>query len=176
MLSVEPLIQSIVAVTLALLFASAAIHKLRDWSRFRDTLGRYELLPEALVPASAALLVSIEIAIVLGVLLPATRSVAAAGACILLLLYAAAMSFNLRRGRVLLDCGCGGFGERHPLEWWMVRRNVLLAAFSLGAVMPVMERALGWADLFVVSCATASLAGLYLAHATLAGNRDFVGR
>jgi hypothetical protein len=171
MLALEPLIQATIASALALLFASAAIHKLRDWSRYRETLANYRLLPLTLAPAGAVMVVAAEIAVVVGCVLPATRSVAAAGGGGLLLLYAAAMSINLRRGRELVDCGCGGFGQRQPLEWWMVRRNLLLATLALLAALPVTMRNLGWSDLFIVTCASASAAGLYVAHAALFSHR-----
>ncbi len=176
MFALEPLVQATITSGLALLFVNAAVHKLRDLSRFRETLGRYALLPRVLVPIAAGLIIAAEIAVVIAAFMPSGRPFAAASGAALLLLYAAAMSANLRRGRVLMDCGCGGVSERQPLEWWMVRRNLLLAAVALVATLPVSARELGWSDLFVMSCATASAAGLYLAHATLAVARSRVGR
>lgn len=176
MIALEPLISATIASGLALLFANAVIHKVRDVPRFRETLKRYELLPSVLVPTAVGLIVVAEITVVIASLLPAWRSAGAAAGAALLLLYAAAMSINLRRGRVSMDCGCGGVGERQTLDWWMVRRNLLLAALALVATLPVSARELGWSDLFVMSCATASAAGLYLAHATLAVARRQVGR
>jgi hypothetical protein len=176
MFALEPLVPATITSGLALLFAHAVMHKVRDVSRFRETLSRYELVPRVLVPTAAGLIIAAEMAVVIASLMPARRSVGAAAGAALLLLFAAAMSINLRRGRVLVDCGCGGASERQRLEWWMVRRNLLLAALALVATLPVSARELGWSDLFVMSCATASAAGLYLAHATLAVARRQVGR
>lgn len=175
MFALDPLIAATITTGLALLFVNAAIHKVRDVAQFRETLSRYELLPSVLVPIAAGMIIVAEIAVVIAALLPAGRTAAAGGAA-LLLLYAAAMGINLRRGRVSMDCGCGGIGERQTLQWWMVRRNLLLAAAALVATLPVSARELGWSDWFVISCATVSAAGLYLAHATLAVARDRVGR
>lgn len=172
----EPLISLVVATGLALLFAVAVTHKLSAWSQFRETLANYRLLPAALVGLFAVAIVVVEVLIVIGCILPVTRADAALLAIVMLLVYAAAMAMNLSRGRVLVDCGCGGFGQRQPLEWWMVRRNVLLAAVGLLAVLPSAPRELTFGDLFVVICATAALAGLYLAHATIADNRRHARR
>jgi hypothetical protein len=172
----EPLIQITIATGLALLFAVAVIHKIRDWEHFRTTLANYRLAPAVVTPALAAVIVVVEAIIVIGCIAPASRGTAVLLASALLLVYAAAMATNLLRGRAMVDCGCGGFGQRQPLEWWMVRRNVLLAAIGLLAALPITPRLLTFADLFVVTCATASVAGLYLAHATLAGNRRHARR
>lgn len=176
MFALEPLVQATITSGLALLFANAVMHKLRDVARFRETLNRYELLPRVLVPAAAGLIIATEIAVVIACLMPVWRAVGAASGAALLLLYATAMGINLRRGRVSMDCGCGGVNERQTLEWWMVRRNLLLAALALVATLPVSAREFGWSDFFVMSCATASAVGLYLAHATLAVARRQVGR
>jgi hypothetical protein len=176
MFALDPLIAATITTGLALLFINAAIHKVRDVARFRDTLARYELLPPLLAPLAALMIIMAEIVVAIAALVPAWRATAASCAAALLLLYAGAIAINLRRGRVSMDCGCGGIGERQTLQWWMVRRNLLLAVVALVATLPVSARELGWSDLFVISCATVSAAGLYLAHATLAVARDRVGR
>lgn len=172
----DPLISTTIASGLVLLFAIALVHKLRDWPRFRDTLLSYQLLPRALVPWAAAGVAVVEAVIVIGGLVPACRAIAALLACGLLLTYAAAMGVNLARGRVFVDCGCGGFGRRQPLAWWMVRRNLLLGTLALVGAWPVAPRPFGAAELFVIACATASALGLYVAHATLAGNGRHISR
>jgi hypothetical protein len=169
----EPIIPVTISCGLVLLFLAALVHKVRDWRRFRETLANYESMPRVLVPAVAVMVVAAEAAVVVGGITASTRSAAAVLASALLLIYGAAMATNLLRGRRLIDCGCAGFGQRQSLDWWMVRRNVLLAAVALVAVWPVSDRALALPDLFVVVCATVSAAGLYLAHATLAGNRRY---
>jgi hypothetical protein len=47
---------------------------------------------------------------------------------VLLLIFAAAMAVNIRRGRRHIDCGCGHAGLRQQLGWSMVVRNLLMAA------------------------------------------------
>jgi hypothetical protein len=176
MLTLDPLLAATATSGIALLFVFAIAHKLRDMAHFRETLAGYELAPRTMVPVVAAVVVAAEIAIVAGCIFPTTRPFAAGLGSALLLLYASAMGANLLRGRVLVDCGCSGFSQRQPLAWWMVRRNVALAVAALLAAWPVTDRALSFADLWVIFCATAAVAGLYLAHATLAGNRRYFAR
>lgn len=171
--SLEPIVPVTISSGLAALFLAALVHKVRDWRRFRETLANYELMPRVLVSIAALMVVAAEAAVIVGSIAPSTRLAAALLASALLLIYAAAMATNLLRGRRLIDCGCAGFGQRQSLDWWMVRRNMLLAAVALVAVWPVSDRELTLPDLFVVVCATVSAAGLYLAHATLAGNRRY---
>ncbi len=174
--AMDPLIAATITTGIALLFATAAVHKMRDWPRFRETVANYGLLPRALVPWAAMLIVAIEAAIVVGCIVPSSRAPAMVVGGVSLLAYAAAMATNLARGRALADCGCGGFRERQPIAWWMVRRNLLLAVFSLAAAWPVAPRPLATPELLMIILATASVAGLYLAHATLAGNRRYFSR
>lgn len=171
--TLEPIVPATIGSGLALLFLVALAHKVREWRGFRETLANYALAPRALVPAVAVMVVAAEAAVVVGSITASTRPAAALLASGLLLIYGAAMGANLLRGRRLIDCGCAGFGQRQSLDWWMVRRNLLLAAVALVAVWPVSGRELTLPDLFVVVCATVAAAGLYLAHATLAGNRRY---
>jgi hypothetical protein len=46
----------------------------------------------------------------------------------LLLVFAAAMAINIRRGRTQIDCGCGLSALRQGLGWPLVARNLALAA------------------------------------------------
>lgn len=172
----EPLLSAVLTSAVALLFLGALVHKLRDWPGFVAVLGAYRLMPRAAVAALAPAVALAETAVVIGSFVPATHAAALGLAALLLGAYALAMAANLARGRVLLDCGCGGFGQRQRLAWWMVRRNVLLVALALLASRPAAPGALGLPELFVIASATAAAAGLYLAHATLAANRQLAAR
>lgn len=172
----EPLFPAVIASAIALLFGGALAHKLRDWPRFLEALAGYGLVPPRAATALAAGIVLAEVAIVTGMLFASSRTAALSLAALVLGVYALAMAVNLARGRVLADCGCGGFGGRQSLEWWMVRRNLALAAFALLATWPAARRGLAPAEIFVVLCATAAAAGLYLAHGTLAANRRLAVR
>jgi hypothetical protein len=172
----DPMISLTITAGVFLLFGVALVHKLRDWLRFRETLANYRLFPRVLAPAAAALVVVLEAIIVVGCLLPAARRMALVLACGMLLAYAAALTINLARGRILVDCGCGGFAQRQPIAWWMVRRNMLLAAFALLGSLPAAPRVLSAADGLVIVLATVAAAGLYAAHAALADSRRHFSR
>jgi hypothetical protein len=85
--------------------------------------------------------------------------VALQGAILLLLLYAGAIGLNLLRGRVLLDCGCGGRSQ--PISWWLVGRNLALAGAAGLALLPVGERPLTLLDGITVAAAVLVGAALY---------------
>jgi hypothetical protein len=156
-LTPDPLAVAIAAGVLVVVFARGLWHKLADHALFRVTMADYGLLPEkAVAPAAAALAVA-EAAIVIGLVVPATRGPAAVAAAGLLGLYALAIAINLGRGHVTIDCGCGGPG--HGLSWLLVWRNALLAGVAGLAAMAPVDRTLGLADAvwLVLAVATATL-------------------
>lgn len=133
--------------TLALTFGSAAgtcvallllvgsVAKLRHRVELPAVIANYRLLPQPAVRPVALLLPWAEGAI--GLALLAGERVAAVAAMLLLLLFAGAMSANIRRGRSHIDCGCGIGGLHQPLHHALVRRNLMLAAALLPlALMP----------------------------------------
>lgn len=129
-MSVDPLLQMVLAGAMALLFLGAAHYKRRDPARFRAQLAAYRLTPDGLVRPAASALPFVELAAALLLLPAATRSAGSVLAMGLLLTYALAMAINLRRGRRAIDCGCGGPAQ--PLSWLLVARNLgLTLAASL---------------------------------------------
>lgn len=167
MVQIDPVISWAIALSVAVLFVATASHKLRDWEQFREVVRNYRLLPEALVPLSAAILIALELSAAVLVLLVATRPIGAELSAGILAAYAVAIAINLRRGRVNLDCGCLGISRRQPVRWWMVGRNVAIAALALIAGQPVMSRELTALDGVTIVCATLSLAFLYTAQSLL---------
>ncbi len=167
MIQVDPAISWAIALSVAALFAAAAAHKLRDWTRFREVVRNYQLLPQHLVPLAAATAIAMELGTALLILLVATRPIGALLAAALLIAYAMAMGINLARGRVNLDCGCLGVGRRQAVRWWMVTRNIVIATFALIAGQPMLVREITVLDAITVVCAAVSLAFLYAAHNVL---------
>jgi hypothetical protein len=147
MSTLHPILIVVAVGVLVCVFARAAMHKAVDLTIFAHTMGGYRLLPAmALVPVAIGLLV-LEMAIVLGLIVPATRPFAAGAALALLSVYAGAIALNLARGNRHIDCGCGGAGQ--GLSWYLVLRNVLLAGLCLVAMatpLPVEMKAAGWAS------------------------------
>jgi len=158
-MTVDPAIDLMIRAALALLFAVAATHKLRDMTTFRGTFADYRLLPDVAaraVPAGEA-------AVALLLVAPATSALGKAAAVALLVAYAAAIGVNLARGRRHIDCGCGGPHARRPIGPGLVVRNTLLAGVALAALAPVYERPLVWVDGLTISGAVLALAALYVA-------------
>jgi hypothetical protein len=145
----DPAIGALLAALFALLFATAAVQKLRAPAHFAAVLSAYRLFPEGL--ARLALLVPVlESLVAAGLLVTATRAGAAGAGAGLLVLYAGAIAVNLKRGRHELACGCGGPNERRPIALWMVVRNLLLAAVLPLVMLPWLSRPAAATDLVTV--------------------------
>ncbi len=142
----DPLLVLVVRSALALLFASAAWHKLRARDEFASILGAYRLLPGALVASATVMIAATELGVAVALLMPGSRVAGALGAAGLLALYSLAIGANLVRGRRMIDCGCGALGARQPISEWLLVRNALLAAAAALTAQPVVVRPLVWVD------------------------------
>jgi hypothetical protein len=145
----DPAIGALLLACLALLFASAALHKLRNLAHFTEVLRAYRVLPEDAVRL-ASLVPLAELAIAAGLVAPATRFGAALAGAALLLVYAAAIGVNLGRGRRELACGCGGPDDARPIAPWMVARNLTLALLLGVTLLSWRERPLLATDAITV--------------------------
>lgn len=146
---IDPVISVSLRCLLAALFATAAWHKASDLPRFRSTLLAYRLLPTSFGRATAGLIPGVELAVAVGLLLPAYRGAAYTGAA-LLTTYTAAIAVNLLRGRRDIDCGCFGPAATTRLGGGLLIRNGILIASALVVVIPLHERALVWVDVLTV--------------------------
>jgi len=146
MLASDPVVTLLARGAFALLFASAAWHKLRDRPAFAGVLAGYRVLPAATVAAAALGVAALEIGVALAWLVPPLGVVAVAGTVALLTLYSTAIGVNLARGRHAIDCGCGIGGARQAISEWLIVRNVLLAGAALATLAPVTGRTLAWVD------------------------------
>lgn len=171
----DPALSLVLALALALLFATAAVHKLRDWAYFRASLENYRVLPGALVAPAGAIAVAAELAAVVTLPFPGTRAAGAIVGAALLAAYALAIAVNLKRGRTRIDCGCFGAARRERIAPWMVLRNVVLAVAALGAAVPIASRPLVAIDVLTIGGAVAATAILYLAFGTLGSNAGRLG-
>jgi hypothetical protein len=166
--TVDPVVPLIVRAGLALLFTTAATHKLRDVPRFRAALADYRLLPGALAAPVALALPAAELAVATALAVSATAHAGLVAAAALLVLYGGAIAVNLGRGRRHIDCGCLGPAARQPIRGGLVARNAVLALAALGALVPVAPRPLGWVDAVSVGGATLALGALAAAYGRLA--------
>jgi hypothetical protein len=158
------------SAALALVFAQAAWHKLRDLAAFSGSVAAYELLPAGLAPLAATQLAVAELLLVGTLLLPPARKGAAIAALALLALYSAAIATNLARGRRDIDCGCTGPALRQPLSGWLLARNAALGALALLVALPLAPRALIAADALPIAGSALALFALYLAANQLSAN------
>lgn len=146
----------VAAVCVGLVFVVAGVSKLRHRDLLPGVIANYRLLPEAAV-APAALLLPIAELLVGAALIAGESLFAPLSAIALLLIFAAAMAVNLRRGRSHIDCGCGRSHLRQPLSWALVVRNVALAA----ALLPRLALG-GWPALPQLAIALAAGASIFL--------------
>jgi len=163
------------AVCVGLVFVMAGLSKLRHRQLFPGVVANYRLLPEALVTPVAALLPLAELAIGI-TLIAGERLLAPVLAITLLLVFAVAIGINLRRGRRMIDCGCGQSHLRQTLNWGLVARNILLAAMlplrlasQSAPTLPQIGIALaGGLSIFLIYClfnALLALSSLGSSHA-----------
>lgn len=169
-MAIDPAISTAFSVSLAAFFAASAAHKARSYSEFAGVVRNYRIGPEALAPLVSPIVVAAEMLIAIGLLIPELRSEAATGGAGLFLLYGAAITVNLARGRTDIDCGCsfGGSGER--LTPILIVRNLVLAAFALAASAPVAMRELGMLDYAAILLFALTAAALYAAFESLRAN------
>ncbi len=128
-------------VCAGLVFVFAAADKILHWRILEGVIRNYRLLPEAMVRPAAYLLPPLELVIGCALLSGMVVVPAAASAMALLLLFAAAMAVNIRRGRQFIDCGCHQSFLRQTLRPALVARNMILAAllapsFALPQTLP----------------------------------------
>lgn len=158
----DPAIGLLLVATVALLFASASAHKLRDLRRFEEIFSAYGVLGAVSRWHLAWVVPALELAVAVGLLFDLSRPYAASIGVVLLLAYAAAITLNLRRGRRDLACGCGGPDERRPIAPWMVWRNILVALVLAIALVPWTTRPLNLTDAVTVIFGLLTLALVYL--------------
>jgi hypothetical protein len=116
-------------VLVLLVFLQATLHKLFDLTEFKGFVSDYRLLPEFLVAPVAYGLTALEITLVILCLVPAGREIALFLALFLLSIYSVAIAVNLRRGRVQIECGCGGAAQK--LGGHLLVRNAVLGIVAL---------------------------------------------
>jgi hypothetical protein len=157
----DPLLELTVAGSLAVLFAASTAHKLAALGEWPGVVRNYRVLPQALaLPAAGMLLITGAITAA-ALFWPATRPIGACAAAAQLLLFAAAMAINLRRGHSSIDCGCFGSRLRQGIAAWMVARNLALALLALSLLLPARPRELGVLDIATAVAAVAILTFLY---------------
>ena len=116
-------VADLLAWAMALLLLAGAAGKLWERGEFALAVEAYELVPERAVGAFALGFPLLELSAGLLLLPAATRPWGVGLALLVLTAASAAILINLRRGRRVLDCGCGGLSGRQPISGWLLRIN-----------------------------------------------------
>jgi uncharacterized membrane protein len=109
-----------------LVFGCAALGKLRHYTEFVGVVAHYRLLPAVVSTPVAQIVIGLELFVGAGLIIPTTTLAAAGCALVLLAVFIVAMSINLARGRVEIDCGCFQSALRQRLSAGLVVRNLVL--------------------------------------------------
>jgi len=167
-LMIDPAIGALLAGAFALLFASAALHKLLHLAAFSEAFRAYAVVPPGLARLSG-LVPLLELTVGAALLASGSRVGGAAAGAALLVVYASAIAINLARGRRDLNCGCGGPNDQRPIAAWMVWRNLLLAGLLGVTLLPWVPRPLDASDALTIGAGTAVTALLYMSLDGLLG-------
>lgn len=131
----DPAFGYLIVLGMALLFAGAAMQKLRGLEHFTGIFAAYRLLPDAAARRLAWLIPCIELAVAAALLWEPSRRLGIISGAAVLIAYASGLGVNLARGRLDLDCGCGAALDRRAISAWMVWRNLLLGDVAPKALM-----------------------------------------
>jgi uncharacterized membrane protein YphA (DoxX/SURF4 family) len=142
LIRLDPVLAWILRASLAALFATAAVHKIRDPRAFLRTFSEYEILPRLFTAPGAIALVVAELSIAIGLLVGVSGNQAGLAAVSLLMIYSLAIIVNLCRGRLKIDCGCLGAANGQSLSVRLVLRNGILAIGAAAISLPISERSL----------------------------------
>ncbi|MFD3444260.1 MauE/DoxX family redox-associated membrane protein [Microbacteriaceae bacterium 4G12] len=168
-----------ISATLGGLLLLAGVSKLRDPNGGLAAVQGYRLIPEVAERFVAVTLPYIEILIGVLLVVGLGAPFVPAAAAVLFLVFFAALSINLLRGRRELDCGCFGFagatGTAPRISWFHAGRALVLALVSAALLLipggygvgatPLIEHLLGVAlALLVVSIGLATFAVRAVVH------------
>jgi uncharacterized membrane protein YphA (DoxX/SURF4 family) len=176
LMMLDPAVGILIVASVALLFASAGVHKLRDLRRFDEIFAAFGLMPFIARLRLSWAVPTLEIGVAAGLLLDLCRPYAGAVGIVLLSGYAVAIAVNLQRGRRDLACGCGGPDERRPIAAWMVWRNVLIALVLAGVLAPWSGRPLSLTDAVTIAFGLLAIALVYLCIDQLLGYAQRIGQ
>jgi putative oxidoreductase len=129
-LSGHPWLTVRLQLVLGVLFVAAALPKIIDPPSFAKMIYNYRIVPGELINISALWLPWLELFLGLALILGIWRKTAALLVGGLLVVFIAAIGFNLLRGNPI-DCGCfdvaGALktdGEKFADMWWVITRDI----------------------------------------------------
>ena len=161
---IDPLFARVIALGLGTLLLAAAWHKVAAHAEFAAALHDYRLLPRTLLRPVALSLPVVEATLAAAWLTGGRGALMISSTAALLSIYAAAIAINLLRGRDRIACGCGLGGrgsDDQRLSWWLVIRNLVLAALAALAAWPTTGRRPGLVDALTLPCTVLAAALLH---------------
>jgi len=167
----EPMATAFSVTLLVVVFLAASVNKLRSLEIFEGVVYNFRLLPETLVKPTAYSLPFVEMAVAAALIVPATRSYSSWTAVILLGVFTLAVAINLLRGRREIDCGCFSSGHKssdlkQTLSWWLVLRNIVLAALALWVAAVPAVAPVGSGLVWLLGMITAIIVAIFYVTAT----------
>ena len=163
------------ALFFAWLFAVAALYKFRAPRYYQLLLTSH--MPGLPFKRSIPVMLGIsELLIAILVLWQPTRAAALTGAAVLLLTYAATMSWQLRNGHADAACGCSGPGSELLVSPALVARNLVCVALALLSMTAAPGPGTGFLSAVLSLLVALVLISGYLLSERLIGNAQFMNQ
>jgi uncharacterized membrane protein YphA (DoxX/SURF4 family) len=118
---------------LGLLFVYSGFWKIIDLEGFAEAIGRFNMLPEILIPYAAILLAPLEFVIGLSFLVGFKIKSASSISIFLMIIFIIAIGFNMLQGKIF-ECGCFGsdiFGFSEKIGWSLLLRDIFWLIVSI---------------------------------------------
>jgi hypothetical protein len=163
------LLGGVCRVGMAAIFAQSAWHALRAPSLHEAAVAGYDLLPHWAVPAAARGLPLLSAAAAVLLLWPVSAMTGSVLGLALLTVFTAAIAINLRRGRIEIDCGCGGAAGQMISPGLVARNLLLLCVLGTALALPV-SGGLDAASVTVLLGGGGGIAALYFTASQLLAN------
>lgn len=156
-------------LTIAVIFALAAFHAMREWAVFGGIVEQYRIAPRRLALIAARILPPLELVAAAALVMPITSGAGAVLGFCLMVLFTVAITVNLARGRVSIDCGCGGASGQKLSTGLVVRNLVVMFGLVVAWVAPP-EGVIDGVTMIGVMGASLALIALYFAANQLMTN------
>jgi hypothetical protein len=162
------------ALAIGLVLVAGAVEKLRDLGGFRAAVAEYRLLPQALTGAFALALPLAEALAGVALLVEPARLAGAWLGAGVVAIATLGVAINVMRGRVDIDCGCGGVEGRQRLSWALVARNGVLCALLAASAQVAAPAPRGLVAGTTLVVAAVAFFALFAAASQLAANRPLL--
>jgi hypothetical protein len=168
------MVGEVARLTIAVIFTLAAFHAMREWAVFGGIVEQYRIAPRWLAQIAARMLPPLELAAAAALVLPRTSSAGAVLGLCVMALFTLAITINLARGRMSIDCGCGG-ASGQQLSPGLVLRNLVVGFGLVVALVAPTSGVVDGVTTIAVIGASLALIALYFAANQLMTNFQALG-